>query len=163
MNQIRWLLTAEISALWQESTPSPAVSADGWPAVAALALLLVLAAVGVSAWRWRRNDASSTPLPPPGWLSKEALTTILQTPVGPKTQDEAHAYRLARLLIGELNEFCEAQVELGVRHKDLYARLQEDLDRSREAYLEMTPGVAKDFLQQEVLHCVAKGDPTAFG
>jgi len=143
----------------------------GWIGIAVVLLLALLAAWRFQARNQRKADDEAPPLPEiepppapaPHWLSREALEAIKATPVGPKTPDETRAYRLARLLIGELNDFCEAQVDLGLLHNALYSRLREDLDRSRETYLERTAGVEKDFLQQEVLHCVAKGYPEAFG
>lgn len=116
---------------------------------------------GVLPWRRRQKNGGGTPAP--DWLSRFALESMVRRPVGPQTPEETRAYRLAKLLVSEMQEFCGDDIRHGLRHKDLYSRLKLDIDRSREAYLEMTPGVEKDFLAQELLFAVAGRNVRAFG
>jgi hypothetical protein len=111
--------------------------------------------------------APAEPLPRPllelPWLTVEKLRDLAQNPIGPTTREEIQAYRLARLLVTELVEFNEAKVEEGRRQGNLAARLELDLQKSREAYLELTNCPDKDFLLQELLHVVAQGRVERFG
>jgi hypothetical protein len=68
----------------------------------------------------------------PGW----AFTA---NRAGAETGDEAQheeARRLARLLVTEIKLYNEEQVEEGRRGNDIYARLKEDIDRSRQIFNE---------------------------
>jgi hypothetical protein len=76
------------------------------------------------------------------------------------------ARRLARLLISEIKLYNEEQVEEGRRNKDLYHRLREDIDRSRQIYEERVHESVKatvDYFQQELIRSLAGGDPRALG
>jgi hypothetical protein len=76
------------------------------------------------------------------------------------------ARRLARLLISEIKLYNEEQVEEGRRHRDLYLRLREDIDRSRQIYDERVHDSVRgttDYFQQELIRSLAGGDPRALG
>ncbi len=80
------------------------------------------------------------------------------------THEEAK--RLARLLISEIKLYNEEQVLEGRRNRDLYHRLKEDIDRSRQIYDErVDPAVrsGSDFFHQELVRSLAGGDPRALG
>ncbi|HVS01025.1 MAG TPA: hypothetical protein VMW27_30690, partial [Thermoanaerobaculia bacterium] len=85
----------------------------------------------------------------PGW----AFATT-RVPVSPN--DEAlheEARRLARLLVSEIKLYNEEQVEEGRRNRDVYERLKEDIDRSRQMYEErVEPRILKstDYFYQEL-------------
>jgi hypothetical protein len=98
----------------------------------------------------------------PGW----AFATS-RVPVSP-TEDAQHeeARRLARLLVSEIKLYNEEQVEEGRRRKDVYERLREDIDRSRQMYEErVDPKILKstDYFYQELVRILAAGDPNALG
>lgn len=76
------------------------------------------------------------------------------------------ARRLARLLVSEIKLYNEEQVEEGRRHRDLYLRLREDIDRSRQIYDERVHDSVRgtaDYFQQELIRSLAGGDPRALG
>jgi hypothetical protein len=57
-------------------------------------------------------------------------------------------------------------VERGRANRDLYQRLKEDVDRSREMYEKRIPPeirAARDYFQEELVRILADGDPDALG
>ncbi len=98
----------------------------------------------------------------PGW----AFAT---TRINVAADDEAlheEARRLARLLVSEIKLYNEDQVEEGRRNRDLYERLKEDIDRSRQMYEErVEPRVLRstDYFYQELVRILAAGDSKALG
>jgi hypothetical protein len=97
----------------------------------------------------------------PGWAF---ATTRLAT----SSEESAHeeARRLARLLVSEIKLYNEEQVEAGRRNRDIYERLREDIDRSRQMYEErVEPRLAKstDYFYQELVRILAAGDSKALG
>lgn len=113
--------------------------------------------------------ASATPevRPPsdvqgPGW----AFGAAARQPVA--TDDPLHeeARRLARLLVSEIKLYNEEQVEEGRRKRDLYERLREDIDRSRQMYEERVEArilKTTDYFYQELVRILAAGDTKALG
>jgi hypothetical protein len=85
------------------------------------------------------------------------------------SEDEAQreeARRFARLLVSEIKLYNEEQVERGRETKDLYQRLQEDINRSREMFEKrISPEVRanQDYFQDELVRILADGDPDALG
>jgi hypothetical protein len=76
------------------------------------------------------------------------------------------ARRLARLLISEIKLYNEDKVALGRKCRDLYARLRDDIERSRKTYEErVSPEVRKaaDYFEQELIKTLAEGDATLLG
>lgn len=83
-------------------------------------------------------------------------------------QDAAveEAKRLARLLVSEIKLYNEEEVVEGRRSRDIYARLREDIDRSREIFNERVDPAALDegdFFQDELVRILAGGDAGALG
>jgi hypothetical protein len=76
------------------------------------------------------------------------------------------ARRLARLLVSEIKLYNEEQVEEGRRNHDIYPRLQDDIDRSRQMYEDrVDPRVRGevDYFHQEMVNILAAGDASALG
>jgi hypothetical protein len=98
----------------------------------------------------------------PGW----AFATT-RVPVSPDTEAmHEEARRLARLLVSEIKLYNEEQVDEGRRNRDLYERLKEDIDRSRQMYEErVEPRILKstDYFYQELVRILAAGDSKALG
>ncbi len=97
----------------------------------------------------------------PGWAF---ATTRLSTASEESAHEEAR--RLARLLVSEIKLYNEEQVEAGRRNRDIYERLREDIDRSRQMYEErVEPRLAKstDYFYQELVRILAAGDSKALG
>lgn len=98
----------------------------------------------------------------PGW----AFASNRQ-PVSPNEEAlHEEARRLARLLVSEIKLYNEEQVEEGRRKRDVYERLREDIDRSRQMYEErVEPRILKstDYFYQELVRILAAGDARALG
>lgn len=76
------------------------------------------------------------------------------------------ARRFARLLVSEIKLYNEQKVSEGRRNNDLYDRLKEDIDRSRQMYEKrVTPSVASkfDYFYDELVNTLAEGDPGKLG
>ena len=98
----------------------------------------------------------------PGWAF--ATTRVPISPDDAELHEQAR--RLARLLVSEIKLYNEDQVEEGRRNRDLYERLKEDIDRSRQMYEErVEPRVWKstDYFYQELVRILAAGDSRALG
>ena len=76
------------------------------------------------------------------------------------------ARRFARLLVSEIKLYNEQKVADGRQQHDLYDRLREHIDRSREMYdKRVRPEVAKkyDYFHQELVSTLAEGDSAKLG
>ena len=76
------------------------------------------------------------------------------------------ARRFARLLVSEIKLYNEQKVREGRLEGDIYQRLREDIDRSRQMYdKRISPPVAAryDYFQQELVNTLAEGDPKKLG
>ena len=98
----------------------------------------------------------------PGWAF--ATTRVPVNADNPALHEEAR--RLARLLVSEIKLYNEEQVEEGRRNRDVYERLREDIDRSRQMYDErVDPQILRstDYFYQELVRILAAGDSKALG
>jgi hypothetical protein len=76
------------------------------------------------------------------------------------------AKRLARLLISEIKLYNERKVDEGRGSNDLYGRLKDDIERSRQVYDERTPEFIRKsttFFHDELVRILADGRPEALG
>ncbi|MGH9500257.1 MAG: hypothetical protein ACRD3L_14040 [Terriglobales bacterium] len=76
------------------------------------------------------------------------------------------AQRFARLLMDEVKLYNQAKVIEGRKKKDLYDRLKEDIDKSRNTYNKRygkTAAASADYLTQEVIRSLAEDDVTLLG
>jgi len=76
------------------------------------------------------------------------------------------ARRFARLLVSEIKLYNEQKVTEGRESNDLYERLKESIDRSREMYdKRVQPAVASkfDYFHYEVVNSLAEGQDTKLG
>lgn len=76
------------------------------------------------------------------------------------------AQRFARLLVDEIKLYNQAKVAEGRRHKDLYDRLKDDLEKSRATYQKRygsTAAATGDYFQKEVVRSLAEDDPAVLG
>ncbi len=83
-------------------------------------------------------------------------------------EEKAHndARRFARLLVSEIKLYNEQKVAEGRRNNDLYDRLKEDIDRSRQMYEKrVTSSVAAkfDYFYDELVNTLAEGDAARLG
>lgn len=76
------------------------------------------------------------------------------------------ARRFARLLVSEIKLYNEQKVNEGRESSDLYDRLREAIDRSREMYdKRVQPAVASkfDYFHYELVNSLAEGEPVKLG
>src|SRR5579872_1361534 len=76
------------------------------------------------------------------------------------------AQRFARLLVDEIKLYNQAKVNEGRRHKDLYDRLKEDIDKSRATFQKRygsTAAASGDYFQKEVVRSLAEDDFSVMG
>ncbi|MEO8503292.1 MAG: hypothetical protein ABI609_05290 [Acidobacteriota bacterium] len=101
----------------------------------------------------------------PGWAF---ATTRVAAAVAAPGEESLHeeARRLARLLVSEIKLYNEEQVEEGRRSRDIYERLKEDIDRSRQMYEERVDERVRnktDYFYQELVRILAAGDAKTLG
>jgi len=76
------------------------------------------------------------------------------------------AQRFARLLMDEIKLYNQAKVAEGRKHKDLYDRLKEDIDKSRSTYQKRygnTVAANADYLSNELVRSLAEDDVSLLG
>jgi len=76
------------------------------------------------------------------------------------------AQRFARLLMDEIKLYNQAKVAEGRKHKDLYDRLKEDIDKSRSTYQKRygnTVAASADYLSSELIRSLAEDDVSLLG
>lgn len=103
---------------------------------------------------------SPIPMPEPA----RRLGGPLAAATGDERREEAR--RFARLLISEIKLYNERAVLEGREGGNLYHRLKEDIDRSRQMYNERIPADVRsssDFFQEELVRILADGRPEALG
>ena len=118
---------------------------------------------------------------PPAEASNAFSFTMPEEPVSPpapqpaaragnEEEEKQHndARRFARLLVSEIKLYNEQKVSEGRSHKDLYDRLKDDIDRSRQMYdkrVSTWPSVAAkfDYFYDEMVTTLAEGDPSKLG
>jgi hypothetical protein len=83
-------------------------------------------------------------------------------------EQELHkkAKRFAKLLVDEIKLYNQAKVAEGRANKDLYKRLQEDIDKSRATYDKRyggTSAAGASYFTREVVRILADNDPALLG
>ncbi len=110
----------------------------------------------------RGEDRPSTQFVPPANLNRPAAGGAATEET--KKHDEAR--RFARLLVSEIKLYNESKVEQGRKNHDLYERLKEDIDRSRQMYDErIGDDVRKvsNYFYDELVRILADGKAEALG
>jgi hypothetical protein len=108
-------------------------------------------------------DVESAPLP-----AVRQAPALEPVPQASKEDAEIHrkAQRFARLLLDEIKLYNQVKVTEGRKHRDLYDRLKEDIDKSRMTYQKRygnTPAASGDYLTQEILRSLAEDDISLMG
>ena len=107
-------------------------------------------------------------------LADSGATVQLKVPVAPvilgRTPDEERkheeAKRFARLLVSEIRLYNEQAVVEGRQTRDIYRRLKEDIDRSREMFEQRVPAEVRaqsNYFFDELVRILADGDADALG
>lgn len=96
-----------------------------------------------------------------------APATDASAQVPPEEADIHHkAQRFARLLVDEIKLYNQAKVAEGRKHKDLYDRLKEDIEKSRGTYKKRygnTAAAGTDYFNQELVRSLAEDDSSIMG
>lgn len=121
-------------------------------------------------------EAFAPPAPPAPTAEATPLATSrrygamdMDFPVEVSEEDKRfhnEARRFARLLVSEIKLYNEQKVRDGRDHGDLYNRLREDIDRSRQMYdKRVRPEVAGryDYFHHELVNALGEGDPAKLG
>jgi hypothetical protein len=109
------------------------------------------------------SERTSTQYIPPPGLSRGGALAGGAGDAG-KKHDEAK--RFARLLVSEIKLYNETKVEMGRKNRDIYDRLKDDIDRSREMYEERIPEEVRrgsNYFYEELVRILADGSPDALG
>jgi hypothetical protein len=86
----------------------------------------------------------------------------------PPEEEARHeeARRFARLLVSEIKLYNEEEVDRGRANGDLYQRLKEDIDRSREMFEKRIPPEVRsnrDYFREELVRILADGNADILG
>lgn len=76
------------------------------------------------------------------------------------------AKRFAKLLVDEIKLYNQQKVSEGRQNKDLYSRLKEDIDKSKNTYEKRygsTAAGSADYFNSEVIRILADNDPSNLG
>jgi hypothetical protein len=145
------------------SAPAPAPApAKGTASFATTAIPAISLKTGPSPAVTDERPSTTQYVPPAGTGRGAAF--------GGATSDETkkhdEARRFARLLVSEIKLYNEGKVEQGRKNKDLYERLKEDIDRSRQMYDErISEDVRKasNYFYDELVRILADGNASALG
>ena len=115
------------------------------------------------------TPASAAPVAIPGSGARPSTgARRLAGPLAPGDGDERReeARRFAKLLISEIKLYNERAVLEGREHGNLYERLKEDIDRSRQMYDDRIPEDVRsssNFFYEELVHILAEGKAESLG
>jgi hypothetical protein len=107
------------------------------------------------------DERPSTQYIPPAGIARNAAA-----PASDDMKKHDEARRFARLLVSEIKLYNESKVEQGRKNNDLYERLKEDIDRSRQMYDErISDEVRKvsNYFYDELVRILADGRADALG
>ncbi len=132
---------------------------------------LVTSPEGASAPAQPEPAAASSPsqFAAPLGASRRYGSTEAELPVDVSDEEKRlhnDARRFARLLVSEIKLYNEQKVKEGRSQGNIYERLREDIDRSRQMYdKRVAPPVAAsyDYFHQELVNTLAEGDPAKLG
>ena len=106
--------------------------------------------------------------PHPAWIEPTEWLGGGQTTAFASEDADVHhkAQRFARLLIDEIKLYNQTKVNEGRKHKDLYDRLKDDIEKSRATYQKRygnTPAGGADYFNQELTRSLAEDDISLLG
>jgi hypothetical protein len=125
---------------------------------------------------WKEAPPGEEAPPPPAPETRAAESTAetaeiprrLGGPLAPPDEDErrAEAKRFAELLVSEIKLYNERAVEEGRAEGNLYKRLKQEIDLTKQIYEQRIPASVRegnDFLREEMVRILAGGRPEALG
>jgi len=165
-------LLARFTSIWLEAQGGRKAAPEEAPVETSSADAQKPPAAGLSADspEWSQSGAAAAvaripepvPVPP---VAPEAVPAACEMSTA-DADTHKRAQRFARLLIDEIKLYNKAKVEEGLKQKDLYDRLHDDIDKSRASYAKRygsTAAVAGDYFVQELIRGLAQGDATTLG
>lgn len=115
-------------------------------------------------------EPTPTPIPTPLAGRRRYGSYDAELPIAVSDEEERRAHndarRFARLLVSEIKLYNEDKVIEGRSHSDLYQRLREYIDRSRDMYdKRVKPVVSEryDYFHHELVNTLAEGDAAKLG
>jgi hypothetical protein len=140
--------------LWQESPASRAAEEPPPPAEAKEAST--------------ESEPARDNFPPPPAEPPSRETRRLTGPLAPAGEEErrTEARRFAQFLVSEIKLYNERAVQEGRQQGNLYRRLKEEIDLSRQMYEERIPAsirAGSDFLREELVRILADGHAEYLG
>jgi hypothetical protein len=109
------------------------------------------------------DERPTTQYVPPAGVGRGAA---FQSPQSEDAKKHDEARRFARLLVSEIKLYNESKVEQGRKNRDLYERLKEDIDRSRQMYDERIADEVRktsNYFYDELVRILADGNAEALG
>jgi hypothetical protein len=114
--------------------------------------------------------ATSAPAPAPNSTASTAAAAGAGPDLGglSEADQEAHkkAKRFAKLLVDEIKLYNQKKVEEGKKNKDLFSRLKEDIEKSRQTYETRwgsSPAGSANYFHAELVRILADGDESLLG
>ena len=169
----------EPAGMWMDEGPAAAVEASAPPPPAppeiepepSLDYFEPAAAPAAEASPPEPRPSEPMPLRLPDAPAADAAAEPARRLAGPlalSMGDERHeeARRFARLLVSEIKLYNERAVLEGREGGNIYQRLREDIDRSRQMYNDRIPADvrnASNFFHDELVRILADGRPEALG
>jgi len=156
-----WMEDAAPAAEAGAADPAPASAASVWSAPAPAA---------APADSEEKPAADSSFIAPEGPAAAAADTSrrlagpLAEMSSGDERREEAR--RFARLLVSEIKLYNERAVLEGREHSNLYDRLRDDIDRSKQMYEERIPQDVRsssNFFYEELVLILADGRPEVLG
>ena len=102
--------------------------------------------------------------PPPRVVAPPTPAAPGRVPEEERKHEEAR--RFARLLVSEIRLYNEQAVQAGKIARDIYQRLKDDIDRSREMYDQRVPADVRgssNYFHDELVRILADGEADALG
>ena len=113
------------------------------------------------------DPALAEPLPIGQAETKATPEASTASSISPEDQDvHGKAQRFARLLVDEIKLYNQAKVAEGRKHKDLYDRLKETIEKSRATYQKRygkTVAASGNYFQNEIIRSLAEDDLSILG
>lgn len=99
----------------------------------------------------------------PGLISLEDLSRAVAQTREPSGAEESEDARLARLLVTEMWLYNEDIIRKSRKSRQVYASLQEEIDRAYLTYQERAHQSGQDFFLQSLIDRFGGGDVSVFG
>jgi hypothetical protein len=113
-----------------------------------------------------KPQPAAEPAPAAAMSAAAAWGGPTSTPAGEDGEAQRKAQRFVRLLIDDIKLYNQAKVSEGRKHKDLYDRLKEDIEKSRATYLKRygnSISGAAEYFNQELIRSLAEDDVSLLG